>query len=112
MVVKLSKGKVDENVVKLILESISDLEQRLRRVEKQIDALIQEIYGFKILDDGESKVKERAVMREEAGAENGELAENGGGIRTSAEAEMEGLKMEELKKERGRIIIPKVKLAS
>ncbi|MEM2047249.1 MAG: hypothetical protein QXZ06_05165, partial [Candidatus Jordarchaeales archaeon] len=108
MVVKLSKGKVDENVVRFLLEAVSDLEQRLRKIERQVDVLIQELYGFRLLENGESRVEEKAVAierRDDKGERHAE--EEKGGVRVNIEAEIK-----EVKKEQVKTVIPTVKLAS
>ncbi len=105
MVVKLSRGKVDENVIKFLLEAISDLEQRLRKVEKHVDVLIQEIYGFRLLENEESKEEKKVTVIEEREEERSERAKDGSEGGASVETEIKG------KKERERTVIPTVKLA-
>lgn len=107
MVVKLSKGKVDENVIKFLLETVSDLEQRLRKIERQVDVLIQEFYGFRILENGESRMEKKAVAIDKR-EENGEMhIEEEKGEVVNIEAETKEAKKEQVKR-----VIPTVKLAS
>ncbi len=108
MVLKLNKGRMDENVVTLFLETISDLEHRLRKVEKQVEVLIQEIYGFRVLEKEENVVSMNKVekfpgsnaLKEERVSEN----EN-----RTAQDELE-VKKESNKGKR--VTVPTVKLAS
>ncbi|MEM4587740.1 MAG: hypothetical protein QW513_04065 [Candidatus Jordarchaeales archaeon] len=105
MVIRLGKGKVDENLLKLVLEMVSDLERRLLRVERQVEALVQEVYGFKYLETEGGAVEGgvNVMCGEEKRESGGEV--RGESFKVDPDGERSTLK-------KGAAIIPRVKLAS
>lgn len=104
MVIRLGKGKVDENLLKLVLELVSDLERRLLKVERQVEALIQEVYGLKYLEVEEGRTaKGEAVVACGEGKGGGEVKEG------NVEVDFDTKKSTPRKEV---AVIPRVKLAS
>nr|HDO81370.1 hypothetical protein [Candidatus Bathyarchaeota archaeon] len=108
--VKLGRSKVDESVIKLLIEEISNINRRLKRVEEQISVLIQETYGFKILKNEEEEGTEKICNINDCRVKEGDGEEV---IEEEQLKEHKGHEKEEKKEKiEGRKGIPIVKLAS